>query len=197
MKRKALAVLAAVTLASLAGTGCAKKVAVMDKPAVPRSEPAAAPIAARQEPQRVAPQTPQQPATTKPATSTPSAETQARIQDLLNRIQDAYFDYNEQNIRPDAAKTLRVDADALALILRQYPDYKLTVEGYCDERGSEEYNLALGDARAKRARGFLGESGIPESQIRIVSYGKERQVCGDHSEGCWQKNRRVHISQTQ
>jgi peptidoglycan-associated lipoprotein len=127
----------------------------------------------------------------------PSAPTKARIQDLLNRIQDAYFDYNQNNLRPDAETALRADALNLSEILHDYPDYRLTVEGYCDERGSDQYNLALGDARARRAKSYLTDSGIPDRQVRIVSYGKERPVCTDSSETCWQKNRRVHISQAQ
>jgi peptidoglycan-associated lipoprotein len=127
----------------------------------------------------------------------PNAETRARIQDLLNRIQDAYFDFDQYNIRPDAQAALQRDADALAEILRQYPHYKLTVAGNCDERGSEEYNLALGDRRAETAKQFLVTLGIPGDQLRTVSYGKDRPVCTEHDESCWQKNRRAHISQSQ
>jgi peptidoglycan-associated lipoprotein len=127
----------------------------------------------------------------------PSAETKARIQELLNRIQDAYFDYNEHNLRSDAQAALRSDAQTLSLILKDYPDYKLTVEGYCDERGSEEYNLALGDARAKRAKSFLTDSGIPDAQVRVISFGKDKPVCSEHDESCWQRNRRAHITQAQ
>src|SRR6266853_1319279 len=112
-----------------------------------------------------------------------------RIQDLLDRIQDAYFDYDKHTIRPDAEATLKQDGQTLADIIRQYPDFKLTVEGYCDERGSEEYNLALGDARAKQAKEYLAGLGLPANQLRTISYGKERPVCSDHDEACWQRNR--------
>jgi peptidoglycan-associated lipoprotein len=127
----------------------------------------------------------------------PDAATRARIQDLLNRIQDAYFDYDKDTIRPDAETALKTDAQTLADIIRQYPDFKLTVEGHCDERGSEEYNLALGDARAKQAKDYLAGMGLPGDQLRIVSFGKDKPVCADHDEDCWQKNRRAHISQAQ
>jgi len=127
----------------------------------------------------------------------PDAATRARIQDLLDRIQDAYFDYDKHDIRPDAQKTLSEDAHTLAEILKDYPDYKLTVEGHCDERGSEEYNMALGDARAKQAKEFLVSLGIPGSQLKTVSYGKDKPVCTDQNEDCWQKNRRAHITQEQ
>src|SRR5205807_3687148 len=127
----------------------------------------------------------------------PDAATKARIQDLLDRIQDAYFDYDKHDIRPDAQKTLMEDSHTLAEILKDYPDYKLTVEGYCDERGSEEYNLALGDARAKQTQEYLSSMGLPGDQLRTISYGKEHPVCNDHDEDCWQKNRRAHLSQAQ
>lgn len=127
----------------------------------------------------------------------PDAATRARIQDLLDRIQDAYFDYDKHDIRPDAQKTLVDDSHTLAEILKDYPEYKLTVEGYCDERGSEEYNMALGDARAKQAKEYLVSLGISANQLKTISFGKNKPVCTDANEGCWQKNRRAHITQEQ
>src|SRR5579872_641837 len=125
----------------------------------------------------------------------PDAATRARIQDLLNRIQDAYFDYDKHTIRPDAQSALKTDAQTLGDIIRQYPDFKLKVEGYCDERGSEEYNIALGDARAKQAKEFLASMGVPGDQLNVISFGKDKPVCTNHDEDCWQKNRRAHITQ--
>jgi len=127
----------------------------------------------------------------------PDTATRARIQDLLNRIQDAYYDYDKHTLRPDAQVALQKDAQALAEIIRQYPGYKLTVEGHCDERGSEEYNLALGDARAKQAKDYLASLAVPSDQLRVISYGKDRAVCATHDEDCWQKNRRAHITREQ
>ena len=98
---------------------------------------------------------------------------------------------------PDAEAVLKQDGQTLADIIRQYPDFKLTVEGYCDERGSEEYNLALGDARAKQTKEYLAGLGLPANQLRTISYGKEKPVCADHDEACWQRNRRAHITQEQ
>jgi peptidoglycan-associated lipoprotein len=132
-----------------------------------------------------------------PQSRMPDAATRARIQELLDRIQDAYFDYNQHSIRSDAQAALQKDAQTLAEIIKQYPDFKLTVQGYCDERGSEEYNLALGDARAKQAKDYLATMGLPGDQLRTISYGKDRPVCSDHDEACWQKNRRAHITQEQ
>jgi peptidoglycan-associated lipoprotein len=68
------------------------------------------------------------------------------------------------------------------------------VQGNCDERGSEEYNLALGDSRAKTAREYLASLGIPEAQMNVVSFGKDKPVCTEHDEACWQKNRRAHLT---
>ena len=105
--------------------------------------------------------------TTAQAPRSPNAATRARIDELLARIQDAYFDYDKHALRPDAMKTLEGDSKELRDILAGYPDYKLTVEGYCDERGSAEYNLALGDARAKAAKDYLVGVGIP-SQTTVT-----------------------------
>ncbi len=185
---------AALTALTLTFSGCAKKVAAKapPPPTPERSTPA---VASRPTPA----QNYSQP--TQAASSTPSrlpdAATRARIQDLLNRIQDAYFDYNKHTLRPDAEAALKKDAQTLADIIKQYPDFKLTVEGFADERGSEEYNLALGDARAKQTREYLANLGLPDNQLAVVSYGKDKPVCTEHDEDCWQKNRRTHITQAQ
>lgn len=177
--------------------GCAKKIAVAAPPQAP------APVAsATQVPKAAERQTVRSPARQAQDASTrqsnmPDQATKDRIQTLLDRIQDAYFDYNTSNIRPDAQEALRADAQTLAEIVRGYPGYKLTIQGYADERGSSEYNLALGDARARRALQFLVDSGISASQLVTLSFGKEHQVCTEHQESCWQKNRRIHITQTQ
>jgi peptidoglycan-associated lipoprotein len=171
--------------------GCHKQMAMAPPPAPPPAvvpQTAAAQPAAQTAPVRVA-------ENVRPAV--PDAATKARIQDLLNRIQDVYFDYDKHTLRPDAQATLQADATTLRQILSQYPTYKLTVEGFCDERGSDEYNLALGDSRAIKAKEFLETLGLPASQLKTVSFGKEKPVCTDHSESCWQKNRHAHITQDQ
>src|SRR5882762_2576296 len=195
MKLKLLAGSAAIALCLTVG-GCKKKVAAAPPPPPP---PVADPTPTNTAP-RTATSTPQitRPDET-PTTQArmPDAATRARIQDLLDRIQDAYFDYNKHTIRPDAEAVLKQDGQTLADIIRQYPDFKLTIEGYCDERGSDEYNLALGDARAKQTKEYLAGLGVPANQLRTISYGKERPVCADHDEACWQRNRRAHITQAQ
>ena len=195
MRSKYLTALAATAL-SLALGACAKKVA-----AVKPSTPSPVPTNTASTPARPAPQpAAQRPAVERAANTQsrlPDAATRARIQDLLARIQDAYFDYDKHTLRPDAETALRSDAQTLAEIVRQYPDFKLTVEGHCDERGSEEYNIALGDARAKQTQQYLSTLGLPSDQLRTISFGKERPVCDSHDEACWQKNRRAHLTQEQ
>ena len=123
----------------------------------------------------------------------PDAGTRARIDQLLAKIEDAYFDYDRASLRPDAMTILAADSTELRDILKDYPEYKLKIEGHCDERGSAEYNLALGERRAEAAKQYLVGVGIPSGQLSTVSYGKERPACLEANEGCWQKNRRIHI----
>jgi peptidoglycan-associated lipoprotein len=104
-------------------------------------------------------------------------------------IKDGYFDFDKSNIRPDAATALEHDAD----FLKQHPDISFTIEGHCDERGSEEYNLGLGDRRATSAKTFLVNLGVPADRITTISYGKDRPFCTEHTEACWQRNRRAHL----
>jgi peptidoglycan-associated lipoprotein len=175
------------------GTACAKKqVAVATPPAAPAAASTPSPSTTTPPPQQRQ-TTPSQPVARSSPSTYPNAATRAKIDELIGRIQDAYFDYNQHSLRTDAIATLASDSKELAEILRQYPDYKLKIEGYCDERGSAEYNVALGDARAKAAKDYLVNAGVAANQLDTVSYGKENPVCTDHDESCWQKNRRVHI----
>jgi peptidoglycan-associated lipoprotein len=104
-------------------------------------------------------------------------------------MQDVLFDYNEFSIRADARKILQENARALA----QRPNILITIEGYCDERGSERYNLVLGDRRANAARDYLITLGIAASRIETISYGEERPFCEERTEECWQLNRRARL----
>jgi peptidoglycan-associated lipoprotein len=181
----------AAALVPLLAAGCSKKVA---KATPPPPAPAVSTPTARSTPSTPARQVARNtPPPASPISRVPDAKTRARIDELLARIQDAYFDYDKHELRPDALTTLESDSKELRDIIVQYPSYKLTIEGYCDERGSAEYNMALGDARAKAAKDYLVGVGIPTDQLKVVSYGKEKQVCDDHNEACWQKNRRIHI----
>ena len=111
-----------------------------------------------------------------------------------SELQDAFFDYDSTNLRADAQATLTQDAAALKSILTDFPSATIVIEGHCDERGSAEYNLALGDKRASAAQDFLVKSGVPADKIHTISYGKERPQCTEENESCWQKNRRVHFA---
>ncbi|HVS87233.1 MAG TPA: peptidoglycan-associated lipoprotein Pal [Candidatus Acidoferrum sp.] len=108
---------------------------------------------------------------------------------FLKEAQDSYFDYNKADIRPDARQALGKTAD----FLRNYPQVKVTIEGHCDERGSTEYNLSLGDRRASATKQYLVSLGISADRMNTVSYGKEKPFCMDHNETCWQQNRRGHF----
>ena len=119
--------------------------------------------------------------------------TQARINQLLAKLEDAYFEYDKATLSPEAVKALQSDSAELRDVLSKYPDYRLRIEGHCDERGSGEYNMGLGDRRAHAAMDYLTTAGIPSTQISVISYGKERPICREQSEDCWQKNRRAHL----
>jgi peptidoglycan-associated lipoprotein len=124
----------------------------------------------------------------------PSKAPTRTLSDILKSdVTDAYFDYDKSDIREDARAALTRDADVLKSVLSQYPNAVVIVEGHCDERGSAEYNLGLGDRRATAAREFLVQLGVPADRLKPVSYGKERPQCTESNEGCWQKNRRAHF----
>jgi len=104
-------------------------------------------------------------------------------------LSDIYFDYDQYNIRSDAQTTLGLNAT----ILRARPGTSVVVEGHCDERGTLAYNLVLGEKRAKSAKRYLEDLGIPGSRIQTTSYGEVRPFCKEHNDGCWSKNRRAHF----
>jgi len=116
------------------------------------------------------------------------------ISERINGLQDAYYDYDKSDIRDDARAALTKDADLLKSIFQDFPDAVVTVEGHCDERGSAEYNLGLGDRRATSAKDFLVQLGVPGDKLKTISYGKERPVCTESNEACWQRNRHAHFS---
>ena len=108
---------------------------------------------------------------------------------FLREVRDAYFDYDKADIRPDARASLSQTAD----FLKGHPSIKATIEGHCDERGSTEYNLALGDRRASAAKQYLVSLGISADRINTVSFGKEKPFCMQSTEDCYQQNRRGHF----
>jgi peptidoglycan-associated lipoprotein len=117
-------------------------------------------------------------------TSSPTEE------DLFGRtVKDIYFDYDKSDVRGDQQASIQSDM----LFLNQHPNIGFTVEGHCDDRGSTEYNLALGDQRASAVKAALTTAGINASRIKTISYGKEKPFCLEENEACWQQNRRGHF----
>ena len=96
--------------------------------------------------------------------------------DYLNKLLDAYFDYDKAELRGDAQSALNTNSSELRSLLQEFPNTKFVVEGSCDERGSAEYNLALGERRAKAAKEFLTQIGVPAERLTTISYGQERPV---------------------
>jgi len=121
-----------------------------------------------------------------PAIETPST-TMSEEQEFKAHVQDIFYDYDNYDIRTDAQSTLAKDADYLL----QHPNIKIVIGGYCDERGSNEYNLVLGQNRAQAAKTALVTAGVAADRIRVISYGKEKPFCTDSNEECWQLNRRA------
>lgn len=127
---------------------------------------------------------------TAPPPPPPPVAAQPTLQELFDRdVKDAYFDYDKADIRSDARDALSQTAQ----FMRSYPQLKVVIEGHADERGSTEYNLALGDRRAAAVKQFLVSLGITADRMDTVSYGKERPFCTESNEQCYQQNRRGHF----
>ncbi|MGA9672903.1 MAG: peptidoglycan-associated lipoprotein Pal [Terracidiphilus sp.] len=121
-----------------------------------------------------------------PAVSVPTS-TMSAEEEFRANVQDIFYDYDTYDIRADAQAILSKDASYLV----SHSDVKIVIGGYCDERGSNEYNLALGQNRADAAKNALVTAGVAASRIRVISYGKEKPFCSESTEECWQQNRRA------
>ena len=145
--------------------------------------------------------------TTKPNTATTGDQTTTNTQSQNNggrytvesldtdsclRQRVVYFDFDQSTIRPEFQAAVACHAE----YLKQFRGARVTLEGNADERGTREYNTALGERRGNAVQSALGAAGASSSQLNVVSYGEERPVCKEHGEGCWQKNRRVEIVYT-
>jgi peptidoglycan-associated lipoprotein len=108
---------------------------------------------------------------------------------FLKEMRDAYFDYDSADIKPEARTALQKSAD----FLKNYPNTRVTIEGHCDERGSTEYNLALGQRRANAVKEYLVSLGIPADRLSTTSWGKEKPFCTEATEACYAQNRRGHF----
>lgn len=129
------------------------------------------------------------PAASSDAMSESSARS-ARLAAVEAMLADIYFDYNRSGLRKDGMAKL----EANARLLRAEQNWKLLITGHCDERGSQDYNLVLGERRAQSVKQYLEDLGLPASQIHVASYGKEKPFCTEPNEECWQQNRRAHFS---
>lgn len=108
---------------------------------------------------------------------------------FAQNVKDVYFDYDKSDVRGDQQSLVQADA----AFLQQHPNMSVTVEGHCDERGSTEYNLALGDNRASAVKNALVAAGVAADRVKTVSFGKEKPFCTESNEACWQQNRRGHF----
>lgn len=118
------------------------------------------------------------------------SNTMSAEEEFKANVQDIFFDYDSADVRADAQSTLAKDA----AYLNSHQSIKVVLGGYCDERGSNEYNLALGQNRAEAAKNALVNAGVAASRIRVISYGKEKPFCNESTEDCWQQNRRAGFS---
>ncbi len=131
--------------------------------------------------------------TVNPPMAPPAAEAAPAMSDdasFRQNVQDVFFDYDSYDISAENQSVVLKDA----AYLTAHPAIKVVIGGYCDERGSTEYNLALGENRASAVKSALIAAGVSASRIRTVSYGKEKQFCTEHDESCWQQNRRGQFS---
>lgn len=170
-KVTSLAVLLLVALLSL--SGCPKKA---EMTATPESQ---------------APGGPQREVVTQPSTPSPESARQAeeireKTATAAQALKPIYFDFDKSFIRDDAKDVIKANA----AWLKAHPNVKIRIEGNCDERGTKEYNQALGQRRAASAKKYLADMGISSNRISLISYGKEKPVCTESTESCWQKNRK-------
>ena len=178
MRQSALVVLLAFGLAFPA---CGKKRVAAPPPLPPPVAPATPPPAPPPAAPEVAPQVED------PLAGLSSAELESR-----GLLADIHFDFDSAELRDADRQVLAQNAD----FLKSHAYIKVTVEGHCDERGTVEYNLALGERRARNAHDYLVSLGVPVDRLKTVSYGKEIPLCQESSEACWARNRRAHFAIT-
>jgi peptidoglycan-associated lipoprotein len=121
-------------------------------------------------------------------------QTVSPAQALADQVKDVHFEYDKADVIAEDAGVLAADANALKTIFATDPTFVVLLEGHCDERGSAEYNIGLGDRRAAATKKALVDQGVPADKLKTISYGKERPICTDESEDCYQRNRRAHFS---
>jgi peptidoglycan-associated lipoprotein len=184
--RAAQVTLMSLLLAGLMITGCAKRPATTAASAAAPAPAAPSPAPAPSTPSAAAPAPPAPAAAAAPAQAPRPVPKEFMA---VAALKEVYFDFDKYDIRPEDAKTL----DANATWLKSNGDNLVLIEGHCDERGTNEYNLALGERRAKATMNYLVSQGIQANRITIISYGEERPVCTEKTEACWAKNRRANF----
>jgi peptidoglycan-associated lipoprotein len=126
---------------------------------------------------------------TQPPPPPPPPTTTSDEELFAQSVKDVYFDYDKSDIRADQQSSVQADI----AFLNQHGNISVLIEGHCDERGSTEYNLALGDKRANSVKNALSAGGVNASRVKTISYGKEKPFCTESNEACWQQNRRGHF----
>lgn len=187
MRRQAKALMVLVLVLVVGVTACGKK-----KPPVARPMPPPASTAGNTPPP--APPEPPQPVIEPPLAVPPMPvdDMTAKSIDDLNRdspLRPMFFELDSADVSAEGQQVLQANA----AVLKKYPTMQITIEGHCDERGTAEYNLALGERRALAAKNYLVSLGIPADKVRTVSYGKEFPFDPGHDDGAWSKNRRAHF----
>ena len=187
-------VLCAVAAVLVIAPGCKKKTPIAVVPA-PRMAPLppSPQITEPQPPVSAPPNLGVSEARSAPPVTIPVIPSKSLAERLATEVADAYFEFDKSDLRDDARFTLTKDADELKQILTDFSNTTVIIEGHCDERGSAEYNIGLGDQRAHASKEFLIQVGLDGQRFVIVSYGKERPQCTESNKDCWQRNRRVHF----
>jgi len=177
MKNGLLVFTSALLLVGLGAFGCSKGVVKTDVTGMKTTEAAPAPAEAPKAEEAAPAQAPPPAAVAPPPA--PALE-----------VTDVFFDFDRYAIRGDAVKALENDAKIF-----KGNGMKITIEGHCDERGTDEYNIALGAKRAAAVKKYLTDLGVEARRISTISYGSERPFCREHNERCWQENRRAHLAE--
>jgi peptidoglycan-associated lipoprotein len=155
-------------------------------PAAPVAAPAAAAVATQKADDGQAAQAAAEEATRKAAAAKEAEYRQA----AQAALQDVHFDFDKSEVRASDKPVL----EGIAAFLKAYPQASLVIDGNCDDRGTIEYNLALGERRAHAAMAYLGDLGVASGRLSTTSYGKEKPVCTEATESCWGRNRRAHFT---
>jgi peptidoglycan-associated lipoprotein len=183
MKRGMIALMATLSMAALVAGGCASNETMKKEEPVAatvKSEPVIAAQAKAEAPTA---------APVAPATEAPKMQT-VKASAVAAALETVYFDFDKSDLRQDSRDVLYKNAE---LLLKVQPDAKVKIEGHCDERGSAEYNLALGERRAKSAMQYLVTLGVKADRVSIISYGKEKPAVDGHDDAAWAKNRRAEF----